>query len=77
MPHEPPTLARERPASLERRLHHFRFEEHVPEALGPVEIDDQKQAAQHDLREGHPVADPRQATVLRSADQLDERGGMK
>src|SRR5262249_29845647 len=62
------------PTLVERIVDPLGLEQHVPEALGPVEIDDQEDPADGYQRERQQVAQARQRAVLRAADDVDERG---
>jgi hypothetical protein len=45
----------------------------VPETIGPVEVGNEENAADHHRREGDRIADPGEPAVLGPAEDVDQR----
>jgi hypothetical protein len=56
-------------------MHHFGFEQHVPETLWPPEVYRQEKTAQADDHQRNPVADASQVPIRLVAEQVDEGRG--
>src|SRR5262249_18002787 len=59
---------------VERLVDALGLQEHVPEALGPLQVHGQQQSAEADERERQPIADAHQRLVLVVAGDGDEGG---
>src|SRR5579864_4821934 len=72
MNHRAPSA--ERPAFGQRLMDDFRLEQHVPEALWPLQVYNQEQPAQANERESEPVSGSGQRPVFLLAEHLGQTG---
>src|SRR5690606_13634290 len=57
---------------LEHRLEGVGFEQQVPEAVGPRQVDDEQDAADDETRQHRVIAQPCERPILRTAEEVDQ-----